>query len=174
PAPQAQPVRGARDTPLLAPRRHPEIGARRADLRADLAVDGIENGTGHAAILYGRARYTVRDMHIRMTRAALPFLMLLVAFAALSPTSSAQSTNQPSAAAPATFAEAFAAWDRGDFVAGLEGFRALVSSGDAATIEQIALISGELSTTTEITKDGRNPAFAGTSGLIVYETGRPA
>ena len=53
---QAKPVRRAGEVLFLAPRRHRQIRERGAELGTDLAVDGIEDDTGHRPILYGHAR----------------------------------------------------------------------------------------------------------------------
>lgn len=78
-------------------------------------------------------------------------------------------------ARPPDFADAYDAWDLGRYDEALARMRALLrDSGDAsseATFEAIALLTGELYETTELTTDGRNPAFAGGSGLVTYETG---
>ena len=70
-----------------------------------------------------------------------------------------------------SFAAAVDAWDRGAYVDALEDLRALLAEADEATFERIALLTGELYETTEITTDGRGPALVG-RGLVMYETSR--
>lgn len=68
---------------------------------------------------------------------------------------------------------AFEAWDSGRYVEALEAMQALLPTAEPATLEAIALTTGELYETVEIAEDGRGPAFAGDTGLIVYERGAP-
>jgi Tol biopolymer transport system component len=79
--------------------------------------------------------------------------------------------GQSSQPGPATYAAAYEAWDRGEYVAALEGLKALVPGSDQATFEEIALLTGELYETAEVTADGRAPAFSADGSLIIYETG---
>ena len=64
------------------------------------------------------------------------------------------------------------AWDRGDYVTALTNYLQILNSvgGDAA-FEEIALQTGELFRTTELTADGDAPAFSPDGRLIAYETG---
>jgi len=66
---------------------------------------------------------------------------------------------------------AYEAWDLGRYEEALSAMQALLPAADAATLEAIALTTGELYVTSEITSDGRNPVFAGNTGLMVYERG---
>lgn len=93
-------------------------------------------------------------------------LTLAVAAVALGAAQAAPATQSP-----ATFAEAYNAWDMGRYDRALTQLKALLPGADAAAFEQMALLTGELYETTELTTDGRNPAFAGASGLVTYETG---
>ena len=53
------------------------------------------------------------------------------------------------------------AWDKGDYVAALTAYQDLLSGPDAPTaLEPIALQTGELFRTIELTADGANPSFS--------------
>ena len=77
-------------------------------------------------------------------------------------------------AAPAatSLARADEDWDRGDYVAALTAYQQLLNGPDAASVlEPIALQTGELFRTTELTPDGANPVFAPDSRHFSFETG---
>jgi hypothetical protein len=64
------------------------------------------------------------------------------------------------------------AWDRGDYVAALDTYvRVLESSPSQADVEAIALQTGELYRTTELTTDGAVPRFSPDGRTLLYETG---
>src|SRR5512137_3157181 len=64
------------------------------------------------------------------------------------------------------------AWDRGDYVAALTAYRALLTApGGEQWLEPIALQTGELFQTREITADGSNPRFSPDGRFVAYETG---
>ena len=64
------------------------------------------------------------------------------------------------------------AWDRGDYITALQTYARLLSSPDAAQyLERIALITGELFQTAEITADGRAPRISSDGRLLAYEAG---
>jgi peptidase M28-like protein/fibronectin type III domain protein/WD40 repeat protein len=66
------------------------------------------------------------------------------------------------------------AWDRGDYVTALTAYLQLLDSADAeSAIEPIALQTGELFQTTELTSDGAEPSFSPDGRYITYETGTP-
>ncbi len=67
------------------------------------------------------------------------------------------------------------AWERGDYPEALRGFSALLesSSGDRY-IEEIALLTGELYRTTELTRDGRGVRVSPSGKLASFETGAGA
>lgn len=70
------------------------------------------------------------------------------------------------------FQYAYDAWDAGNYVVALERLKALVPAADRQTFEEIALLTGELYRTHEITADGRNPSFtANPDGFVMFETG---
>ncbi|MGB2718074.1 MAG: M20/M25/M40 family metallo-hydrolase [Vicinamibacterales bacterium] len=68
--------------------------------------------------------------------------------------------------------EAQLAWDRGEYVAALTGYlKLLTDSPDDSTFESIALQTGELYSTTELTSDGSAPRFSPDGRTITFETG---
>ena len=74
--------------------------------------------------------------------------------------------------APAALQRAADAWDKGDYVAALTAYQDLLSGpGAAAALEPIALQTGELFRTVELTDDGANPAFSPDSRYVSFETG---
>jgi hypothetical protein len=78
----------------------------------------------------------------------------------------------PPAAAKASFEAAADAWERGEFITALNGFLQVVNApGAAAFLEPIALTTGELFETRELTPDGRAPRFSPDNQFIAYETG---
>ncbi|HET7216532.1 MAG TPA: M28 family peptidase [Vicinamibacterales bacterium] len=98
---------------------------------------------------------------------ALLSLVILISGAALTPPSTAASDS------PLQLAEL--AWDRGDYPAALTGFLQLLDSPQAdAVVEAIALRTGELYQTTEITPDGALPRFSPDGRYITYESGAAA
>src|SRR5687767_3375771 len=93
-------------------------------------------------------------------------LMAAAVLAALQPTHAWQSRQSP-----ATYADAYDAWDRGDYAVALERLKALVPAADETTFETIALLTGELYETREVTPDGRVPSISADGALIAFETG---
>jgi hypothetical protein len=68
--------------------------------------------------------------------------------------------------------EANLAWDRGDYLSALTAYLKLLDSPDGdAVLEPIALQTGELFTTTELTPDGTTPRFSPDGRHLTYETG---
>jgi hypothetical protein len=64
------------------------------------------------------------------------------------------------------------AWERGDFAAALGGYLQVIGApGGDAFLEPIALTTGELFETRELTADGRAPRFSPDNKFIAYETG---
>ena len=64
------------------------------------------------------------------------------------------------------------AWDRGDYVTALATYLRILDTGaDDNAFDAIALQTGELYETTELTTDGDSPAFSPDGRLIAYETG---
>lgn len=63
-------------------------------------------------------------------------------------------------------------WEKGDYVSALTAYQKLLDGPDAAAaLEPIALQTGELFRTTELTADGANPVFAPDSRHFAFETG---
>ena len=63
-------------------------------------------------------------------------------------------------------------WDKGDYIAALTIYQELLAGADAAgVLEPIALQTGELYRTTELTTDGANPVFSPDSRTFAFETG---
>ena len=72
----------------------------------------------------------------------------------------------------AALREADLAWDRGEYVAALSAYLKLLASPDAdRRLESIALQTGELYTTTELTADGGAPRYSPDGRHITYESG---
>jgi len=70
------------------------------------------------------------------------------------------------------FERAYLAWDAGDYVTALEGFKAIVNAPDGDTyFDRIALVTGELYRVTELTTDGRQPRFSADGRYLSYEAG---
>jgi Peptidase family M28/WD40-like Beta Propeller Repeat len=89
--------------------------------------------------------------------------------AALLATASGQQAPRPD------FEAAALAWDRGDYVAALTAFKKLLAApGGAQWLEPIALQTGELYQTREITADGANPRFSPDGRFVSYEAGSGA
>ena len=64
------------------------------------------------------------------------------------------------------------AWDRGDYAAALTAYKTLLAApGGEQWLETIALQTGELFQTREITPDGANPRFSPDGRFVAYETG---
>ena len=64
------------------------------------------------------------------------------------------------------------AWDRGDYIAALTTYLEVLKGSPAdADLEAIALQTGELFQTTELTTDGEAPQFSRDGRYIAYETG---
>ncbi|HEY7497977.1 MAG TPA: M20/M25/M40 family metallo-hydrolase [Vicinamibacterales bacterium] len=64
------------------------------------------------------------------------------------------------------------AWDRGDYPAALSGYLHVLDSADGdSALEPIALRTGELFQTAELTADGAVPQFAPDGRHVTYETG---
>ena len=71
-----------------------------------------------------------------------------------------------------SFAAANDAWERGDYIPALNGYIALLNApGGETLLEPIALTTGELFETRELTTDGRAPRFSPDGRFLVYETG---
>ena len=63
-------------------------------------------------------------------------------------------------------------WERGEYSAALSGYMRVVNApGGDAFVEPIALATGELFETRELTPDGRAPRFSPDNKFVAYETG---
>jgi hypothetical protein len=79
------------------------------------------------------------------------------------------------AASPAAYDTAHDAWQRGDYIAALNGFIQILNGPRADEyFERIALLTGELYRTAELTADGRAGRFSRDGRYILYETGLEA
>lgn len=95
-------------------------------------------------------------------RRLLPFLAVPCALAAQQPSES-------------VWQAADLAWERGDYPAALRGMQVLLNGAEAARFhERIALRTGELHRTIELTTDGANPAFSPDGALLLWEAGSGA
>src|SRR5690348_5755608 len=85
---------------------------------------------------------------------------------------SAHAAKAASVAASSALDAANDAWERGDFVAALNEYIQILSApGGEKWLDPIALTTGELFQTRELTADGRAPRFSPDGAFIVYETG---
>jgi hypothetical protein len=70
---------------------------------------------------------------------------------------------------------AAAAWERGDYTSALTTYQELLAGPDAdGVLDPIALQTGELYQTTELTTDGSNPGISSDGKYASYETGAGA
>jgi hypothetical protein len=64
------------------------------------------------------------------------------------------------------------AWERGDYITALSAYLKLLDAPDGdAVVEEIALQTGELYKTTELTADGAEPQFSPDGRYLSYESG---
>jgi len=87
-----------------------------------------------------------------------------------------EAPRREQAAAPvspaAHWRRALDAWDAGQYPAALDDLQAILRSTASADYrDRIALLTGELFVTTELTTDGRNPRVSRTGKYISYESG---
>ncbi|HKV99481.1 MAG TPA: hypothetical protein VJN96_06650, partial [Vicinamibacterales bacterium] len=87
-----------------------------------------------------------------------------------------EAPRRDQAAAPvspaARWRRALDAWDAGQYPAALDDLQAVLRSPASAEYrDRIALLTGELFVTTELTTDGRNPRVSTTGKFISFETG---
>jgi Peptidase family M28 len=74
--------------------------------------------------------------------------------------------------ADAALARAGFDWDKGDYISALTAYQALLAGPDAeAAFDRVALRTGELYRTVELTTDGANPTFSADSHYFAFETG---
>lgn len=81
----------------------------------------------------------------------------------------ALAAQSPSAA---VWTAADLAWEKGDYPAALRGMQVLLDGADSLDyLERVALRTGELHRTTELTADGARPAFSPDGALLTWESG---
>jgi len=79
----------------------------------------------------------------------------------------------PGNAADVRLQDADLAWDRGDYPTALRGYLAILGAGASDDVaDAIALQTGELFKTTELTADGGAPRFSADGRFLTYEVGR--
>ena len=105
---------------------------------------------------------------MRLTR-----IMLGIAIAAAPLATASPVAAQATAPAPDTaLLHARLAWERGDYPEALRAFTVLLESAGAERyLDEIALITGELYKTTELTRDGRAVRVSPSGKLASFETG---
>ena len=97
---------------------------------------------------------------------------LLVVLFALAASGSAMRAVTGLPASSKSFDAANDAWERGDYAAALNGYiQLLTAPGGERWLEPIALTTGELFETRELTADGRAARFSPDGRFIAYETG---
>jgi hypothetical protein len=105
-----------------------------------------------------------------LSAAAFVRLALLFCFALLTPGSGLSGNARTHSETLLQIADL--AWERGDYPAALRGFLQLLDSPDAAVVlEPIALRTGELYRSTELTPDGAGPQFSADGRQFLYESG---
>ena len=115
-------------------------------------------------------RYDSLRMSLRSLR-PLRFLLIVSLIAVAAVVVSIAASPHAAASTPA-FDTANDAWERGDYITALNGYvRVLNAPGGNAFLEPIALTTGELFVTRELTPDGRAPRFSQDGQYLVYETG---
>ena len=83
--------------------------------------------------------------------------------------------GMPGSAADVRLQDADLAWDRGDYPTALRGYLAILGAGAPDDVaDAIALQTGELFKTTEMTADGGAPRFSPDGRYFTYEVGRGA
>jgi hypothetical protein len=110
-----------------------------------------------------------------MSRRVLTFLLFISAAGFVG----AQTPARPAASAPAApdalYRRATEAWEAGQYPDALTNLPALMKSPAAAEyLDRVALLTGELFVTTELTNDGRNPKISPNGQYISYEFGPAA
>lgn len=112
-------------------------------------------------------------------------LAILIALAISTPLLLAQTPTRPAptttagATLPATpeilYRRATEAWEAGSYPDALSNLLALMKSASAAEYrDRVALLTGELFVTTELTTDGRNPKISPNGQYVAYEMGSAA
>lgn len=105
-------------------------------------------------------------------RVSVAALCLVVAVSAVSGQSA--TPGQGPSTPDALWRRALDAWDAGQYPNALKDLQALMRSPAAAQyLERVALLTGELFVTTELSNDGRNPRISADGQVATYETGDP-
>jgi Zn-dependent M28 family amino/carboxypeptidase/Tol biopolymer transport system component len=109
--------------------------------------------------------------HLVMSRRTLA-LMAAVLVVGLAPAGLTQSGGQTALSPDARWRRALDAWDAGVYPAALEDLRVIMRSPQAqAYLERVALLTGELHISTEISADGTNPRISSDGRHVSYQTG---
>ena len=104
-----------------------------------------------------------------MRRTLIGFAVVIAAVIAIG---AAVHAMTASSAQTQSFDAANDAWERGDYIAALNRYIQLLNApGGEKFLEPIALTTGELFKTHELTADGRAPRFSPDGRFIAYETG---
>ena len=106
-------------------------------------------------------------LRVRMRRSTHILMVLTAVTAALWMPLSGRAADSP-------LESAALAWDRGDYIGALNTYlQVLDSTGGETALETIALQSGELFKTIELTTDGAAPRFSPDGLYLTFETGPP-
>jgi hypothetical protein len=101
----------------------------------------------------------------------VPLLAIITAILAISPSVPGSSPATQDTALE-RFDEARLAWDTGDFLKALDGFEALLNGPDGERFfDRIALITGELYKTIEVSADGRTIRVSPDGKYVAFESG---
>lgn len=99
-------------------------------------------------------------------------LALLVAASLVAAASALRASARQAPSARDALAAAHDGWDRGDYAVALKAYLEILDGQDgAAALEEVALQTGELYRTRELTPDGRSPRFSPDGRFLAYETG---
>ena len=161
------------------PDRQPGLRRPQATRRPQGRADGRDEGGHHHGLEDRNAQGESQEVEVRQLRptglaaavssaTARPFLCthahsaLIAATAALCAAGLVHMSGTRSRGRRTPRCErASDAWDKGDYVAALTTYQDLLAGPDAAAVlEPIALQTGELFRTTELTTDGANPVFS--------------
>jgi len=96
----------------------------------------------------------------------------VTALAAQAPQAPARSAAARAATPYVLYRQATEAWEAGNYPVALTNLTSLMKSPEAAAYrDRVALLTGELFTTIEITTDGRNPSISPDGRYVAYEFG---
>ncbi len=109
--------------------------------------------------------------HLDMSRRPLAVVAAILVVG-LAPAGLTQSGGQAGPSPDARWRRALDAWDAGVYPAALEDLRAIMRSPQAQEhLERVALLTGELYVSTEISADGTNPRISADGRHVSYHTG---